>query len=1079
MVKHELVIANLPSWASTFGGARPSASEQDDFVSSSSSSNNQQHSSQHSQRRRPYVSSSYQDDPLFAPYKKPQQLLGGLRDLEELYGDLEEPAASGAAAAAAAKKPTQQELDEFFFNDYLRNSPPPVVGAKKKQSRRNTGGSSAAGTSPAVSSTNKGPVSRLPSSNPPVGGPIAPLPLVSSRPLPSPRFAAPVPQQQPSSVVVFNAAQAEADDIFFGHLRSNSAPSHARRKKEGDKQQQQPSGRRPQPQHQHHQAYSSSSSSSHAPPTTPTPHDDVPIRSSYAIQQQQALASGVPLSALSSSPAFVVVDNKAPPRRSIPLVMPPSAAGGTAKQQRQHQPPAAAAAPPPTRAASAASETASSSGVVPSSLSRFSGGACGVDAPAAGGFASVLSSEVSSEATTSVADDDEYAQAAAAPVVRSKILRTPRGVASRVVPTAVPPPPVPLLPSQKSGVPPPPTTVLPSSSSSSSHKSAAKQQPPMPKQQPLSVARRNNSKMSNDDNDEDTADTRRNLDKRTARIRHSIHFKHHIDMLREANPALTGSRCCRPSTASSSAVPTFSVAGVPVVGGGVNVFVRKRPLFGYESVRQDFDVVSVVNASSSSSRPSSANQLEGGAGAAARLKVDRVVVHNASMHPDMKRMLMKQSTYRCSAAFDEHCSNEDVYSKIGKPLVTKVMQGGIGTILMYGQTGSGKTYTMSGIEERTCVGLFSTPHTDSDVYEVSVKFIELVGKKAQDLLGKKGGEEVRVVDEIVGVTEVETSLSSNDDNGCDPNQPGEGGGVYKREVQVSWRGASERIAKTPNDLLKLIEFGKSRRATEATEVNGTSSRSHAVCQICVTNKTKQSKGVLTLIDCAGSERRNDSLYHSKERQLESAEINASLYALKECIRARMSMGRGRGGGEDKYIPYRASLLTRVLRESFEDVEATLSIIATAAPTATDTEHTMETLKTVATIVGLERYIETSEASEVKVWQPELEMLKLQMGGAASLVPPAKWNHSQLRDFLETANKGMFASCVEHLVKNETGKTVMAMTALRFSTPNGLCPNNLELATELFYKLRDVSENVQRKLEKARKARKGVARGFDG
>ena len=49
------------------------------------------------------------------------------------------------------------------------------------------------------------------------------------------------------------------------------------------------------------------------------------------------------------------------------------------------------------------------------------------------------------------------------------------------------------------------------------------------------------------------------------------------------------------------------------------------------------------------------------------------------------------------------------------------------------------------------------------------------------------------------------------------------------------------------------------------------------------------RGIITLIDCAGSERRNDSLYHDKERQKVSAEINASLYALKSCIRARVEI----------------------------------------------------------------------------------------------------------------------------------------------------------------------------------------------
>merc|ERR1711957_401758 len=102
------------------------------------------------------------------------------------------------------------------------------------------------------------------------------------------------------------------------------------------------------------------------------------------------------------------------------------------------------------------------------------------------------------------------------------------------------------------------------------------------------------------------------------------------------------------------------------------------------------------------------------------------------------------------------------------------------------------------------------------------------------------------------------------------------------------------------------------------------SRSHAVCQIQIKGKMR---GVLTLIDCAGSERSHDCMYHSSERQKETAEINASLWALKECVRARVN--------KLKRIPFRSSSLTRILKESFERDGARLCVIACVAPNATD------------------------------------------------------------------------------------------------------------------------------------------------
>merc|ERR1740123_2719198 len=104
----------------------------------------------------------------------------------------------------------------------------------------------------------------------------------------------------------------------------------------------------------------------------------------------------------------------------------------------------------------------------------------------------------------------------------------------------------------------------------------------------------------------------------------------------------------------------------------------------------------------------------------------------------------------------------------------------------------------------------------------------------------------------------------------------------------------------------VMRAAHARRATSATDANDVSSRSHAVCMI----RLAQSRGQLLLIDCAGTERRKDSMFRSKERQQEGAEINASLHALKECIRYLTTQHK---------VPshaYRASSLTKVLADAF-------------------------------------------------------------------------------------------------------------------------------------------------------------------
>lgn len=144
------------------------------------------------------------------------------------------------------------------------------------------------------------------------------------------------------------------------------------------------------------------------------------------------------------------------------------------------------------------------------------------------------------------------------------------------------------------------------------------------------------------------------------------------------------------------------------------------------------------------------------------------------------------------------------------------------------------------------------------------------------------------------------------------------------------------------DLSTWLRRAHACRATSATEANDVSSRSHAVCVLRL-----RSGGQLLLVDCAGTERRKDAMYHSKERQQEGAEINASLHALKECIRHFTKEG---------VVPshvLRASALTKVLAESFVRPRAArLAVVCTVSPCGSDTEHSLSTLRTGAARVWL-------------------------------------------------------------------------------------------------------------------------------
>ncbi len=111
-------------------------------------------------------------------------------------------------------------------------------------------------------------------------------------------------------------------------------------------------------------------------------------------------------------------------------------------------------------------------------------------------------------------------------------------------------------------------------------------------------------------------------------------------------------------------------------------------------------------------------------------------------------------------------------------------------------------------------------------------------------------------------------------------------------------GLNEVRAHSARELLDLIAKGNTTRTTHATSVHDESSRSHAICYIVLRQGGPDGKvcGKLSLIDLAGSERASETQDSNRQRRIEGAEINKSLLALKECVRAIEAKG--------DHIPYR-------------------------------------------------------------------------------------------------------------------------------------------------------------------------------
>jgi kinesin family member 2/24 len=423
--------------------------------------------------------------------------------------------------------------------------------------------------------------------------------------------------------------------------------------------------------------------------------------------------------------------------------------------------------------------------------------------------------------------------------------------------------------------------------------------------------------------DASTATTRRNLDKRTARLVFRQTFVSEIAQLVAAD------------TANDDATqPAYSVGD-----GNVTVVIRKRPLFPEEAARGDFDVVSMRDGKA-------------------------CTVYKTSLQANMKTCVITPITYKCSVALDETSTNPQVYRAVLKPLVTAATQSSPSSppsrpssalLLHFGQTGSGKSFTMAGLERELVQDL---------VYPVSVQVLEVSGKACRDLLEAYGGD---AASENASKSAVRI-LNSGD---------------------VSVVGATWVSVEDPDELLQLLAVAKSLRATQATDRNHESSRSHAL----VTLRLVGNGACLTLVDCAGTEGSYDCMYHSKDRQVESNEINASLYALKECIRARAAVS---AHAKSAVVPYRSSTLTSVLRPHLES-GGPLAVVATVSPNATDTEHTLGTLRTVASLLGTAGY----DGSPKVLAPKDRASSRSSPPDRAHPSAPKSWNHEELVRFLRS------------------------------------------------------------------------------
>ncbi|XP_008797783.3 kinesin-like protein KIN-13B [Phoenix dactylifera] len=317
----------------------------------------------------------------------------------------------------------------------------------------------------------------------------------------------------------------------------------------------------------------------------------------------------------------------------------------------------------------------------------------------------------------------------------------------------------------------------------------------------------------------------------------------------------------------------------------IKVVVRKRPLNKKEIAKKEEDIITIEQ------------------------NLNSVTVHETKLKVDLTEYVEKHE-FVFDAVLDEDVSNDEVYRETVEPIVPAIFQRTKATCFAYGQTGSGKTYTMQPLPLKASQDILRLMHHTyrNQGFQLFFSFFEIYGGKLFDLLNDR------------------RKLCMREDG----------------KQQVCIVGLQEFRVSNVDTIKELIEKGNATRSTGTTGANEESSRSHAILQLAIKKSVDGSEskparviGKLSFIDLAGSERGADTTDNDKQTRIEGAEINKSLLALKECIRAL--------DNDQTHIPFRGSKLTEVLRDSFIGDSRTV-MISCISPNSGSCEHTLNTLR---------------------------------------------------------------------------------------------------------------------------------------
>ena len=316
---------------------------------------------------------------------------------------------------------------------------------------------------------------------------------------------------------------------------------------------------------------------------------------------------------------------------------------------------------------------------------------------------------------------------------------------------------------------------------------------------------------------------------------------------------------------------------------------------------------------------------------------------------------------------DSHFAGQEaLFADLGRPLLENAFQGYNNCIFAYGQTGSGKSYSMMGYREeagvipRICQDMFeriTALQSDKTINcTVEVSYLEIYNERVRDLLNPSTKGNLRVREH--------------------PST-----GPYVEDL-------ASLVVRSFQEIDHLMDEGNKARTVAATNMNETSSRSHAVFTLTLTQKRHdletnmytEKVAKISLVDLAGSERAT-STGATGARLKEGAEINRSLSTLGRVIAALADLSSGKKRNLSM-VPYRDSVLTWLLKDSLGGNSMT-AMIAAISPADINYEETLSTLRYADSAKRIKNHAVVNEdpnARMIRELKEELAQLRLKLSG---------------------------------------------------------------------------------------------------